>query len=70
MKEFIFSKYYKIKHRLIHSFHHRVRKGRCLFENELLENNQTRWLDLGSSINHANKHFYFCRPLSYRRMLR
>ena len=59
MKEFIFSKYYKIKYRFIHSFHHRVRKGRCLFENELLKNNRNRWLDLGSSINHTNKNFYF-----------
>ena len=59
MKEFIFSKYYSIKYRLIHSFHHRLRKGKCLFESELLKNNQTRWLDLGSSINHTNKNFYF-----------
>lgn len=59
MKEFIFSKYYKIKYRFIHSFHHRVRKGKCLLEDELLKNNQNRWLDLGSSINHTNKNFYF-----------
>ena len=59
MKEFIFSIYYKIKYRLIHSFHYRLRKGKCLFESELLKNNQTRWLDLGSSINHTNKNFYF-----------
>ena len=24
-----------------------------------MKNNQTRWLDLGSSINHTNKSFYF-----------
>lgn len=59
MKTFIYSKYYQIKYRVIHSFHYRVRKGKCLFENELLNNNQTRWLDLGSSINHTNKNFYF-----------
>ena len=59
MKEFMFSKYYKIKYRFIHSFHHRVRKGKCLLEDELLKNNQNRWLDLGSSINHTNKNFYF-----------
>ena len=59
MKRFIFSKYYQIKYRLIHSFHYRFRKGTSLFENELLKNNQIRWLDLGSSINHANKNFYF-----------
>jgi predicted SAM-dependent methyltransferase len=59
MKEFIFSKYYNIKYRFIHSFHHRLRKGKCLLEKGLLKNNQTKWLDLGSSINHANKNFYF-----------
>jgi len=59
MKELIFSKYYQIKYRVIHSFHHRFRKNKCLFESELLKNNQTRWLDLGSSINHTNKNFYF-----------
>ena len=56
---FIFSKYYQIKFRIIHSFHYRIKKNNCLFENELLKTNQTRWLDLGSSINHTNQNFYF-----------
>ena len=59
MKELFWSKYYSIKYRFIHSYHHRVKKNVCLLENELLKNNQTKWLDLGSSINHANKNFYF-----------
>ena len=59
MKEFIFSKYYSIKYRLIHSFHYRLRKGKCLLENELLKNNQTRWLDLGCSGNNLNLNFHF-----------
>ena len=51
--------YYKIKNKIINSFHHRIRKGTCKLELELKENNQTRWLDLGSSINHSNGNFYF-----------
>tara|TARA_B100001287_G_scaffold72444_1_gene60078 strand:- start:10329 stop:11042 length:714 start_codon:yes stop_codon:yes gene_type:complete len=59
MIEFIFSKYYQIKFRIIQSFHYRIRKNNCLLEDELLKNNQTKWLDLGSSINHSNKKFHF-----------
>ena len=59
MIEFIFSKYYQLKYRLINSFHYRIKKNKCLFENKLLNNNQTKWLDLGSSINHSNQNFYF-----------
>ncbi len=59
MIEFIFSKYYKIKFRLIHSFHHRIKKNKCLLESELLNNDHDKWLDLGSSINHNNQNFYF-----------
>lgn len=59
MFEFFFSKYYQLKFRVIHSFHYRVRKNNCSFENELLKANQTKWLDLGSSINHTNQNFYF-----------
>lgn len=59
MIEFLFSKYYKIKFRLIHSFHFRIKKNKCLLEDELLNNDQNRWLDIGSSINHANQNFHF-----------
>lgn len=53
------SKYYKLKYRLIHSFHFRVRKNECLLEKDLLASNKTRWLDLGSSINDKNANFHF-----------
>tara|TARA_B100001287_G_scaffold238699_1_gene212270 strand:- start:6216 stop:6929 length:714 start_codon:yes stop_codon:yes gene_type:complete len=59
MIEFICSKFYKIKFRLIHSYHYRVKKNKCLIEDNLLKNKQTKWLDLGSSINHSNKNFHF-----------
>jgi len=59
MIEFIFSKYYNIKFRLIHSYHYRVKKNKCLIEDDLLKNKQTKWLDLGSSINHSNQNFHF-----------
>ena len=57
--ESLFSKYYKIKFRIIHSFHFRIKKNTCLIEDELLKTNQTKWLDLGSSINRTNQNFYF-----------
>jgi predicted SAM-dependent methyltransferase len=59
MIKYISINYYKLKFRLIHSFHFRIRKGKCKLELDLKKNNQTRWLDLGSSINHANKNFHF-----------
>ena len=59
MIELIFSKYYKLKFRFIYSYHNRIKKNKCLLEDKLLENNQIKWLDLGSSINHSNKNFYF-----------
>jgi len=51
--------YYKLKNRMINSFHYRIRKGTCKLELELKKNNQMRWLDLGSSVNHSNGNFYF-----------
>ena len=59
MIKFLFSKFYKIKFRLIRSYHFRVRKNKCLIEDDLIKKNQTKWLDLGSSINHSNQNFYF-----------
>jgi len=55
----IFKTYYWLKSKLLYSFHYRIRKGTCKLERELKENNQTRWLDLGSSVNHSNENFYF-----------
>jgi len=51
--------YYAIKYRLIHSYHFRIRKNKCLLEQELQEKGLSKWLDIGSSINHTNKNFYF-----------
>jgi len=59
MISFIYSEYYKLKYRLIHSFHYRVRKNNCLLETELLAMDRTKWLDLGSSINDTNQNFHF-----------
>lgn len=59
MIELIFSKYYKLKFRLIYSFHYRIKKNKCLFEEELLKSKNGKWLDLGSSINHSNQNFHF-----------
>jgi len=59
MIELIFSKYYNLKFRLIRSYHYRIKKNKCLLETELLNNDQTIWLDLGSSINHNNQNFHF-----------
>ncbi len=59
MIEFLFSKYYQIKFRLIYSYHYRFRKNKSLFEKNLTKNNQTRWIDIGCSGNNLNNNFYY-----------
>lgn len=59
MTKFLYSIFYSFKYRFIYSYHYRIRKNRCDLEQNLLSQNKTRWLDLGSSINHSNQNFHF-----------
>lgn len=59
MRKFLYSIFYKFKYRVIHSYHFRVKKNSSGLEQNLLSQNNRRWLDIGSSINHSNKNFYF-----------
>jgi predicted SAM-dependent methyltransferase len=50
--------YYKFKERAILSYHTRFRKNKNPLKDLLIKNNQTRWIDIGSSISY-NEGFYF-----------